>query len=92
MTASLMLLINVLLKMILILLFPRELAISVCRCRSVTESQIQKAARNGVKTLKDLRDLMGITSECDRCAKSARQCLRETHGTNIGGRLKVIAA
>ncbi len=51
----------------------------VCVCRAVTERQIIQAAHNGAKSLKDLRNNLGVTSECGRCAGCARQCLREAH-------------
>jgi bacterioferritin-associated ferredoxin len=51
----------------------------VCVCQAVTERQIHQAARDGAKTIKDLRRDLGVTSECGRCASCARQCLREVH-------------
>lgn len=52
----------------------------VCVCSAVTERQIQQAARDGAKTLKDLRRDLGVTAECGRCATCAKQCLRDAHG------------
>lgn len=55
----------------------------VCVCKAVTESRIHQAARDGARTLKDLRRELGVTSECGRCAGCARNCLREVqHGTS----------
>ena len=51
----------------------------VCVCLAVTERQIHQAARDGAKTLKDLRRDLGVTGECGRCATCARQCLRDAH-------------
>ncbi len=48
----------------------------VCVCNAVTEKQIQKAMDDGVRTLRELRQLLGVTAECGRCARSARDCLR----------------
>ncbi|HEY3328343.1 MAG TPA: (2Fe-2S)-binding protein [Novimethylophilus sp.] len=55
----------------------------VCVCLAVTERQIHQAARDGAKTLKDLRRDLGVTAECGRCATCARQCLRDVHGTSM---------
>ncbi len=49
----------------------------VCVCQGVTERQIHQAARDGARTLKDLRHDLGVTSECGRCASCARDCLRD---------------
>lgn len=55
----------------------------VCVCLAVTERQIHQAARDGAKTLKDLRRDLGVTAECGRCATCARQCLRDAHDTSM---------
>jgi bacterioferritin-associated ferredoxin len=44
---------------------------------AVTERQIHQAARNGAKTLKDLRHDLGVTSQCGQCASCAKQCLKQ---------------
>ncbi len=54
----------------------------VCVCQAVTERQIHEAARDGARTLKDLRRDLGVTSECGRCASCARDCLRQAHGSH----------
>ena len=48
----------------------------VCVCQAVTDSEIHQAARNGAKTLKDLRRDLRVSVECGRCASCARQCLK----------------
>lgn len=52
----------------------------VCVCQAVTERQIHEAARDGARTLKDLRRDLGVARECGRCASCARQCLQEACG------------
>ena len=54
----------------------------VCVCHAVTERQIHDAAREGARTLKDLRRELGVTSDCGRCASCARDCLRDAHGSH----------
>lgn len=44
---------------------------------AVTDRQIHEAVRGGARTLKDLRRLLGVTSECGHCATYARQCQQE---------------
>ena len=47
----------------------------VCVCRAVTEKDIESAVAGGARRLRDLRIELGVTEECGRCAKCARQCL-----------------
>lgn len=48
----------------------------VCVCKAVTEKHIDEAVRKGLSTLRHLREELGVTSECGRCANCARDCLR----------------
>lgn len=48
----------------------------VCVCKAVTERQIAKAAAEGVTRMRELRSQLGITTECNRCARCAHDCLR----------------
>ena len=48
----------------------------VCVCNAVTERHIGDAVRNGISTLRLLRQELGVTAECGRCAVCARDCLR----------------
>ncbi|MFB1029171.1 MAG: (2Fe-2S)-binding protein, partial [Thauera sp.] len=41
----------------------------VCVCNAVTERQIHHAAAQGARTLRDLRQSLGVTAECGRCAR-----------------------
>lgn len=47
----------------------------VCVCNAVTESHIEQAVSQGARRMRDLRQTLGVTAECNRCAKCARQCL-----------------
>ncbi|MGR9014129.1 MAG: (2Fe-2S)-binding protein [Gammaproteobacteria bacterium] len=48
----------------------------VCVCQAVTDREIHQAARNGAKTLGDLRRDLGVGVDCGRCVSCARQCLK----------------
>ncbi len=52
----------------------------VCVCRAVTEKHIENAVQGGARRLRDLREQLGVTEECGRCAKCAKQCLDEAIG------------
>lgn len=49
----------------------------ICVCKAVTERQVKQAVKSGAASLRDLRQELGVTSECGRCAKCALDCLRE---------------
>lgn len=49
----------------------------VCVCKAVTDRQIREAANGGARTLRDLRNELGITIDCGRCASCANECLQE---------------
>lgn len=48
----------------------------ICVCNAVTERQVKQAVKEGACSLRDLRDRLGVTNQCGRCAKSALDCLR----------------
>ena len=48
----------------------------VCVCQAVTDREIHQAARNGAKTLRDLRRDLQVSVDCGRCASCARKCLK----------------
>ncbi|MFP5407779.1 MAG: bacterioferritin-associated ferredoxin [Gammaproteobacteria bacterium] len=50
----------------------------VCLCNNVTDTQIQQLVRaEGVTTLRELREHLGVATQCGKCAKCARDVLRE---------------
>jgi len=51
----------------------------VCVCQAVTDRQIREAAKDGARTLKDLRRDLGVTRDCGRCASCARACLEQAN-------------
>ena len=48
----------------------------VCVCQAVTDREIHQAARNGARTLRDLRRDLRVGVDCGRCASCARECLK----------------
>jgi len=52
----------------------------VCICRGVTEREIRSCVDEGARSLRDLRECLGVSSECGRCARDARAILREATG------------
>ncbi len=56
----------------------------VCVCNAVTEREIHHAAAQGARTLRDLRQSLGVTAECGRCARCAHDCLRSAVTPHAG--------
>jgi len=56
----------------------------VCICRAVTERQIETAIAQGARTVRDLRNELGIVDECGRCAVCALECLTEARAAADG--------
>lgn len=51
-------------------------AMYVCVCNAVTERHIEAAVSQGATRLRDLRDSLGVATECGRCAGCAHKCLK----------------
>jgi len=47
----------------------------VCICKSITDRDIRRAASNGVMTLEELRETLGVASGCGTCAEMAEGIL-----------------
>jgi bacterioferritin-associated ferredoxin len=51
----------------------------VCLCHNVTEHQIRQLVRcEGVTTVRELGEQLGVATQCGKCAGCARNVLRET--------------
>ena len=50
----------------------------VCLCKGITDTQIREAVQQGANSLKDVRNTLGVTSQCGKCGILTREILRET--------------
>lgn len=50
----------------------------VCLCHGVTDREIREAAENGVSSMRQLGNELGVGTQCGRCASTAREILRES--------------
>jgi bacterioferritin-associated ferredoxin len=50
----------------------------VCICRAVTDTDIREAVQNGCCSMRDLRNCLGVATQCGRCALTARDVLNES--------------
>lgn len=57
----------------------------VCICKGITDTQIRAAVEDGASSLRDVRNTLGVASQCGKCEMLTRQIVRETlldEGTN----------
>ena len=47
----------------------------VCVCRAVTDRQIKKAVENGARSMRELREQLGVCSACGKCGPCAKELL-----------------
>ncbi len=50
----------------------------VCLCQGVTDGQIRDAIYEGCCSYRDVRETLGVASQCGKCACLAKQVVRET--------------
>lgn len=49
----------------------------ICICKAVTDKQIRRAQAEGVATLEELRETLGVTSCCGGCTGTVEAMLEE---------------
>jgi bacterioferritin-associated ferredoxin len=49
----------------------------VCICNAVSDGEIRQAVRLGATSLKDLREGLGVATNCGKCVSCAKAVLRE---------------
>ncbi len=49
----------------------------VCICQQVTDRDIHQAVAQGACTMRDLREQLGVGTQCGKCAGCARDVLDE---------------
>lgn len=50
----------------------------VCLCQGVTEGEIRNAVREGLCTLQEIQEHLGVASGCGKCAEFAIDVVQET--------------
>jgi bacterioferritin-associated ferredoxin len=56
----------------------------VCICKQVTCGQIRAAATEGIDSVRDLRERLGVASQCGKCASCARGILEQIRSCQSG--------
>lgn len=50
----------------------------VCLCQGVTDGQIREAIYEGCCSYRDVRESLGVATQCGKCACLAKQVVRDT--------------
>lgn len=50
----------------------------VCLCKGITDTQIRAAIQDGANSLRDVRNALGVASQCGKCGILTREILRES--------------
>lgn len=50
----------------------------VCLCKGITDTQIRAAIQDGATSLRDLRNHLGVASQCGKCGVLTRDIMRES--------------
>lgn len=49
----------------------------ICICNQVTETQLRDEIERGANTVRQLRESVGVTNQCGKCASCVKTCLKE---------------
>tara|TARA_R110002124_G_scaffold101997_3_gene249859 strand:- start:6492 stop:6695 length:204 start_codon:yes stop_codon:yes gene_type:complete len=55
----------------------------VCLCKGITDTQIRAAITDGASSLREVRNTLGVASQCGKCGIQTREILRETLVDNL---------
>jgi len=52
----------------------------VCLCKGITDAQIRAAVQDGASSIQELRNTLGVASQCGKCGILARDIVRDSLG------------
>ncbi|TXS96598.1 bacterioferritin-associated ferredoxin [Parahaliea maris] len=50
----------------------------VCICKGITDTQIRAAVQDGANSIREVRNTLGVASQCGKCGILARDIVRES--------------
>ena len=50
----------------------------VCICKGITCGEIKQAVQNGACSMGEVRDLLGVGTQCGKCGKDAKALVKDT--------------
>lgn len=54
----------------------------VCLCKGITDHQIRSAIDSGATSIRQLRDSLGVMTQCGRCACLTREIVQSALATS----------
>ncbi len=57
----------------------------ICLCKGVTDTAIRREIRNGATTFREVRDRLGVATQCGKCACDARQVIADAQPDETPG-------
>lgn len=54
------------------------IAMYVCLCKGITDTQIRAAVQEGASSLREIHASLGVASQCGKCGIMARDIVRES--------------
>ncbi len=58
----------------------------VCLCKGITDSQIRSAIEDDAQSLRDLRDDLGVMTQCGQCACLTKDIVKRCTNSTAQGR------
>ncbi|MEP4486686.1 MAG: bacterioferritin-associated ferredoxin [Halioglobus sp.] len=50
----------------------------VCICKGITDTQIRAAVEDGASSVHEVRNTLGVASQCGRCGELASEIVRQS--------------
>lgn len=50
----------------------------VCICKGITDTQIRAAVEDGASSLRDVKNTLGVASQCGKCGILTQEIVRES--------------
>ncbi len=50
----------------------------VCICKGITDTQIRAAVQDGASSVREVRNTLGVASQCGKCGIVTREIVRES--------------
>ncbi|MFL0805336.1 MAG: bacterioferritin-associated ferredoxin [Agarilytica sp.] len=50
----------------------------VCLCKGITDSQIRDAVDAGAESVREVRNELGVSTQCGRCVSHVREIVKST--------------
>ncbi|MFL0811559.1 MAG: bacterioferritin-associated ferredoxin [Agarilytica sp.] len=63
----------------------------VCICKGITDTQIREAIDNGAENMGEIRQELGVSSQCGRCVPAVKEVVRASMDAKAGSMFYQVA-